>query len=103
MQINITGHHVDVTPSLRDYVNSKFEKLKSKFSNITNIHVILTLENKFQQKAEANVDLARGKINATSQSDDMYAAIDMLIEKVDKQVVKHKEKLSQHGDGESLI
>lgn len=103
MQINITGHHIEITPALRDYVNSKFTKLTRHFSNITSVHVILSVDKKFQQRAEANVNLAKGDIHATSESEDMYAAIDLLIDKLDRQVIKHKEKLHNRGDGEDIF
>lgn len=94
MQINLTGHHVEITDSLRDYVNSKFAKLERHFDNITIVHVVLTLE-KTQQIAEAKINLSGGEIFATSEQDDMYAAIDGLFDKLDRQVIKHKEKLKQ--------
>lgn len=94
MQINLTGHHVEITDSLRDYVNSKFAKLERHFDNITIVHVVLTLE-KLQQIAEAKINLSGGEIFATCQQDDMYAAIDGLFDKLDRQVIKHKEKLKQ--------
>ncbi|GHA04744.1 ribosome hibernation promoting factor [Oceanisphaera arctica] len=94
MQINLTGHHVEITDSLRDYVNSKFARLERHFDNITNVHVVLTLE-KLQQVAEAKINLSGGEIFANSQHDDMYAAIDGLIDKLDRQIIKHKEKLKQ--------
>lgn len=94
MQINLTGHHVEITDSLRDYVNSKFAKLERHFDNITIVHVVLTLE-KLQQIAEAKINLNGGEIFATCQQDDMYAAIDGLFDKLDRQVIKHKEKLKQ--------
>jgi len=94
MQINLTGHHVEITGSLRDYVNSKFARLERHFDNITNVHVVLTLE-KLQQVAEAKIHLSGGEIFANAQHDDMYAAIDGLIDKLDRQIIKHKEKLKQ--------
>ncbi|WP_298721002.1 ribosome hibernation promoting factor [uncultured Oceanisphaera sp.] len=94
MQINLTGHHVEITDSLRDYVNSKFARLERHFDNITNVHVVLTLE-KLQQVAEAKMHLSGGEIFANAQHDDMYAAIDGLIDKLDRQIIKHKEKLKQ--------
>ncbi|MGO1246881.1 MAG: ribosome hibernation promoting factor [Oceanisphaera sp.] len=94
MQINLTGHHVDITDSLRDYVNSKFSRLERHFDNITNAHVVLTLE-KVQKVAEARILLSGGEIFANAESEDMYAAIDSLIDKLDRQVIKHKEKLKQ--------
>lgn len=95
MQINLTGHHVEITDSLRDYVNSKFARLERHFDNITIVHVVLTLE-KLQQIAEAKINLSGGEIFATCQQEDMYAAIDGLFDKLDRQVIKHKEKLKQN-------
>lgn len=104
MNINITGHHIEISDALRDYVHSKMNKIEKHFSNITNVHVVLTVDKKFQQKAEARVNLARGEIYAVSESENMYAAIDTLMDKLDRQVVKHKEKLNHHnGNGDSLI
>lgn len=92
MQINVTGHHMDVTPALRSYVESKFEKLERHFDNMTNAHVILSVE-KERQKAEAKIHVNKGNLFAESEHEDMYAAIDTLIDKLDRQVKKHKEKL----------
>ncbi len=100
MQINITGHHLDITPALRSYVTSKLEKLQRHFDHMTNAHVILSVE-KERQKAEATIHVSRGNLYADSQHEDMYAAIDVLIDKLDRQVKKHKEKLTQHRRGES--
>lgn len=95
MQINLTGHHVDITDSLREYVDTKFAKLERHFDHITNVHVILNVE-KLRQKAEATVHLSGAEVFATSEHEDMYAAIDGLIDKLDRQVVKHKEKMKRH-------
>lgn len=95
MQINLTGHHMDITTALRAYVENKFERLQRHFDNMTNIHVILTVE-KDRQKAEATIHVNRGNIFADSEHADMYAAIDTLIDKLDRQVKKHKEKLTDH-------
>lgn len=101
MQINITGHHVDTTPALREYISGKFERLERHFDNMTNIHVILSVE-KDRQKAEATIHVSRGNIFADSEHEDMYAAIDALIDKLDRQIKKHKEKLSDHHRGGSV-
>ncbi len=101
MQINLTGHHVDITPAIRLFVEEKFEKLQRHFDHINNIHVVLTVE-KERQKAEANIHVNKGNIFAEAQSEDMYAAIDMLIDKLDRQVIKHKEKLSNHKSGSKI-
>ena len=99
MQINITGHHLDVTPALKSYVHEKFERLQRHFDHITNSHVILTVE-KDRQKAEATIHVNRGNLFAEVEHEDMYAAIDMLMDKLDRQLKKHKEKLGNHkGNG----
>ncbi|WP_371194911.1 ribosome hibernation promoting factor [Glaciecola sp. SC05] len=95
MQINLTGHHVDITDSLRSYVDTKFEKLERHFDHINNVHVVLNVE-KLSQKAEAKLHLKGGEVFANSEHTDMYAAIDSLIDKLDRQVIKHKEKLRRH-------
>lgn len=95
MQINLTGHHVDITDSLRDYVDNKFTKLERHFDHINNVHVILNVE-KLNQKAEATLHLSGGEVFATAEHNDMYAAIDGLIDKLDRQVIKHKEKMKRH-------
>ena len=99
MQINLTGHHIDITPALRSYVENKFTRLERHIDNMTNIHVILSIE-KERQKAEASILVNKGKIYADAQHDDMYAAIDALIDKLDRQIKKHKEKLTDHHRGE---
>ncbi|MFC4702028.1 ribosome hibernation promoting factor [Glaciecola siphonariae] len=95
MQINLTGHHVEITDSLRTYVDTKFEKLERHFDHINNVHVILNVE-KLSQKAEATLHLNGGEVFANAEHTDMYAAIDSLIDKLDRQVIKHKEKLRRH-------
>ncbi|OOG27819.1 ribosomal subunit interface protein [Thioalkalivibrio denitrificans] len=95
MHINLTGHHVDLTPALRDYVNEKFERLERHFDNVIDVHVILTVE-KLVQKAEATMQVTGNSLFADASHQDMYAAIDALVDKLDRQVVKHKEKLKDH-------
>lgn len=95
MQINLSGHHIDVTPALRSYVESKFERIERHFDHVTNIHVVLSVE-KQRQKAEATIHVAGASIHADDEHDDMYAAIDLLIDKLDRQVRKFKEKKTDH-------
>ena len=95
MQINLTGRHIDITPALRSFIRGKFARLKRHFDHMTNIHVILTVE-KDRQKAEATIHVNRGNLFANVEHDDMYAAIDRLIDKLDRQLIKHKEKLTDH-------
>ncbi len=99
MQISLTGHHIDITEALRNYVDSKFERLERHFDHVTNVHVILSVE-KVRQKAEATVHVNGADIFADSTEEDMYAAIDGLVDKLDRQVKKHKEKITNHrGNG----
>ncbi|QEW07481.1 ribosome hibernation promoting factor [Nitrincola iocasae] len=95
MQINITGHHVELTDALNEYVRSKFVRLERHFDNITNVQVTLSVE-KQRQKAEADLHVAGGEIFAQAEQDDMYAAIDAMIDKLDRQIIKHKEKMKSH-------
>ena len=99
MQVNLTGHHVDITEPLRAYVDEKISRLERHFDHVTNVHVILSVE-KLQQKAEATVHIAGADVFADAVHQDMYAAIDALVDKLDRQVIRHKEKLKSHrGNG----
>jgi putative sigma-54 modulation protein len=95
MQLNVTGHHIDMTPALQSYVESKLERLQRHYDNMTNAHVILSVE-KTRQKAEATISISGASLYADSENDDMYAAIDALVDKLDRQIKKHKEKLTDH-------
>ena len=99
MQVNLTGHHVDITDPLRAYVDEKIARLERHFEHVTNVHVILSVEKK-TQKAEATVHIAGADVFADAVHEDMYAAIDALIDKLDRQVLRHKEKVKSHrGNG----
>lgn len=95
MQININAHHIDLTDSMQDYVNSKFQKLERFFDHINNVQVVLRVE-KVQQIAEATLHINQGDIHAVADNESMYAAIDSLVDKLVRQLNKHKEKLSSH-------
>ncbi len=95
MQISVTGHHVDITDALRNHVEEKISKLKRHFDNVVDIHVILTVE-KHEQKAEATVHVSGATLFAEDTQDDMYTAIDNMVDKLDRQIIKHKEKLKNH-------
>jgi putative sigma-54 modulation protein len=100
MQLNVTGHHLDVTSSLRNHVSSKMERLERHFDHVSNIHVILSVE-KLNQKAEATLHISgNGQIFADAHHEDMYAAIDALTDKLDRQIKKHKEKTKDHHQSE---
>jgi len=95
MQLNLTGHHVEITKPLRSYVKEKFDRLSRHFDHVMNGHVILTVE-KLQQKAEATLHASGNDFYADASKEDMYAAIDALVDKLDRQVIKHKEKIKDH-------
>lgn len=95
MQLNLTGHHIEITDSLRNYVQEKMERVERHFDKVTNSHVILTVEN-VRHKAEATVHMSGNDVFAENTEDNMYAAIDGLIDKLDRQVKKHKEKITNH-------
>ncbi len=95
MQLTISGHHLDITDAIRDYVTSKLSRLERHHDRITSTDVILSVE-KLIQKAEAKVNVSGGEFFADSQHEDLYAAIDMLTDKLDRQLIKHKEKQRGH-------
>jgi len=95
MNLTVTGHHIDVTDSLRHYVTSKFERLERHSDEVTDVHVILSVE-KLRQKAEATINVKGTQIYADTTDGDMYAAIDLLTDKLDRQLIKHKEKAKDH-------
>lgn len=95
MQINLTGHQMEVTPALRSYTEDKFTKLTHHFDHITAIHVVFNIE-KLAQVAEATVHVAKGTLHARAEHGDMYIAINDLVDKLDHQLIKHKEKLRAH-------
>ncbi len=95
MNLNITGHHVEVTPAIREYVTNKLDRVIRHFDQVTSTHVILSVE-KLQQKAEITLHVKGKDIFADATDADLYAAIDLLVDKLDRQVVKHKEKISDH-------
>ena len=100
MQIDITGHHLKVTTSLRQYVEKKFRRITKHFDHVIDIHVVLTVE-KLTHKAEASLHVRGSKIFANSNNEIMYAAVDSLVDKLDRQIVKHKEKLKDHHQSEA--
>lgn len=98
MQVNISGHQLDVTDPLRDYVEEKLSRLERHFDRITNVQVIMSID-KLKQKIEATLHVAGGEVVANAEHDDMYAAIDLLIDKLDRQLIKHKEKQVERQQG----
>ena len=95
MQIAVTGHHVEITEPMRAYVAEKFQRLERHFDHVTDVHVVLGVE-KLRNTAEATIHITGGKLFAEDTQENMYAAIDGLTDKLDRQVKKHKEKLTDH-------
>jgi putative sigma-54 modulation protein len=95
MQLSVTGRHIDVTEALKSYVTEKIGKLQRHFEHVIDVHIILSVE-KLTQKAEATVQLNGATLFAEDEQEDMYAAIDGLLDKLDRQILKHKDKLSGH-------
>lgn len=95
MNLTISGHHVDVTPAIREYVMSKLSRVKRHFDQVIDVNVILSVD-KLVQKAEFSLHLSGKDIHVESTHEDLYAAIDTVIDKLDRQVCKHKEKVQDH-------
>ena len=95
MHLKVTGHHVDITPALRDYLKNKLDRLERHFDQVTNAHCILTVE-KLQHKAEARVNVSGGTLFADAIESDMYAAIDSAVEKAERQLRKLRDKVVDH-------
>lgn len=91
MNLKLTGNHIEITDALRDYVTSKISKITRHFDHVIDVSVILSVE-KLKQKAEANVHIRGKDIFVETDSEDMYASIDSLVDKLDRQILKHKEK-----------
>ncbi len=95
MNVQLTGHHLEVTPALREYVESKLARLKNHFDHVIDLKVTLSVE-KLVQKVEATLHVPGNDLHAECANEDMYSAIDMLADKLDRQVLKHKEKHADH-------
>ncbi len=98
MNLHLSGHHVEVTPAIRDYVTSKFTRITRHFDHVIDVNVIVSVE-KLTQKIEANVHLSGKDIFVECADADMYAAIDALVDKLDRQILKHKERNNEHRGG----
>lgn len=100
MQLTLSGHHVEITPALRGYVETKLDRIVRHFDNVIDVHCVLTVA-KLQHKAEATLVVSGAKIHAEAIEGDMYAAIDALADKLDRQIKKHKEKVTDHHAAEA--
>lgn len=99
MNLNLTGRHMEITPAIREHVIGKLDKVKRHFDNVIDVNVILSVE-KLQQKAEATLNISGKTVFAESEDSNLYVAIDSLIDSLDRQVLKHKEKFEarRHDD-----
>jgi putative sigma-54 modulation protein len=103
MNLNLTGHHLEITPAIRAYVINKLDRVTRHFDHVIDVNVVLSVD-KLQRIVEANVHVRGKEIHAASVDPDMYAAIDALADKLDRQVVKYKEKLTDHrGDATAIL
>jgi len=99
MNLHLTGHHVEITPAIRDYVVAKLTRINRHFDHVIEVNVVMTVE-KLDQRIEANVHLSGKDIHVQAHDGDMYAAIDGLIDKLDRQVIRHKERFDvKHSQG----
>lgn len=101
MQIQVTGHQMEVTPALREYAVGKVEKLTRLFEQATGAHVILSVDTKLAHKSECQLNVPGKKLFADAEAPDMYAAIDAMIDRLDMQVRKYKSKLTDHHRAEA--
>jgi len=95
MNLHLTGHQLEITPAMRDYVTAKLDRITRHFDNVIDVRVILSVE-KLKHKIEASVHLSGKDIFVESHDTDMYAAIDTLVDKLDRQILRHKEKNFEH-------
>ena len=100
MNLTISGHHLEVTPALRTYVESKLDRITRHFDQVVDVKVLLSIENQTEkerrQKAECNIHDKGSDMFAECAHQDMYAAVDELVDKLDRQVVRHKDRLQSH-------
>jgi putative sigma-54 modulation protein len=101
MNLQISGHHLEVTPAIREYVTGKLERVTSHFDNVIGVNVILSVE-KLKQKAEVTVHLPGKDIFVEAIDEDLYAAVDNLVDRLERQVQKYKQKLQDHHRGEKI-
>jgi putative sigma-54 modulation protein len=105
MNINLTGRHLEITPAIREYATGKFGKIKRHFDNVIDVNIILGVE-KLKQKAEATIHISGKDVFVECEDENLYAAIDALVDKLDRQVLKHKEKVADRrhdGSGKHAV
>ena len=95
MKVNIIGHHLEITNGLKDHIGKKLKKIESHSQEISEIKINLSIEN-ITHNAEGNIYLHKTDLHAKCSSADMYQSIDLLVSKLDKQIIKHKDKIRNH-------
>jgi len=95
MQLSISGHHLDITEAIKQHSIEKLSKIKHHFDHLINVNMILEVE-KDVQKAEATIHVSGADLFAKAESDNLYVSIDQMVNKLDSQIKKHKEKLNDH-------
>lgn len=101
MNLQISGHHLEITPAIHDYVTGKLERVIRHFDNVIDVNVILSVD-KLKQKAEVTVHLSGKDVHVESIDEDLYAAVDILVDKLERQIQKHKQKIQDHHRGEKI-
>ncbi|HRC59875.1 ribosome-associated, sigma 54 modulation protein [Candidatus Propionivibrio aalborgensis] len=101
MNLQISGHHLEITSAIHDYVTGKLERVTRHFDNVIDVNVILSVE-KLKQKAEVTVHLSGKDVFVESIDEDLYAAVDSLVDKLDRQIQKHKQKVKNHHRGQRI-
>ena len=100
MNLTISGHHLEITPALNNYVKTKLDRITRHFDQVVDIKVLLTVEKQKEkdrrQRAECNIHVKGNDLFAESAHEDLYAAVDDLVDKLDRQVVRHKDRLQNH-------
>ena len=101
MNLQISGHHLEITPAIHDYTTGKLERVVRHFDNVIDVNVILSVD-KLKQKAEVTVHLSGKDVYVEVIDEDLYAAVDMLVDKLDRQIQKHKQRVQDHHRGSKI-
>jgi putative sigma-54 modulation protein len=101
MNLQISGHHLEITPAIHEYVTGKLERVTRHFDNVIDVNVILSVD-KLKQKAEVTVHVSGKDVYVEAIDEDLYAALDSLVDKLERQIQKHKQKIQDHHRGQKI-
>lgn len=101
MNLQISGHHLEITPAIHAYVTGKLERVTRHFDNVIDVNVILSVD-KLKQKAEVTVHLSGKDVYVEVIDEDLYAAVDALVDKLDRQIQKYKQRVQDHHRGKGI-